>query len=549
MEIIKFFFRYSRQSLLLSLFAGVASGFINAALLGAVNLALKKNGHPGTVLVAGFAGLCIMMPLVRYFSEFLMNKTGQQSFYLLRRQLSQQIAHASLRKLEELGSHRVLATLTEDVQNITTAILILPVLCINSTLVVGCVVYLGLLSLSLLGGVLVFMVLGVLGYQFPIIKSQAILRKAREKTDRMLGHFRALTLGNKELKMHKARRREFFDVLFEETASSLRDYNIAGVRIYSAAASWGQTLVFVLVGLMIFVAPTLQKVDSALLVSCTLTILYLMTPLQVVMNSLPTLARATVSLRKIKELGIKLTEIEEEAATQDRMPNPGWKNLEFEGVTHAYGREGETSSFVLGPINVSLSRGELLFVTGGNGSGKTTFIKLLTGLYVPETGTISLDGSPITDDNRDDYREYFSAVFSDFYLFEELLGLTDVNNRSSEYLERLKLSHKVKVQEGKLSTTDLSQGQRKRLALFTAYLEDRPIYIFDEWAADQDPYFKRIFYLELLPELKQRGKTVITVTHDDKYFDVADRILKFEEGQLVSDTTTKAVSSIMQATP
>jgi putative ATP-binding cassette transporter len=393
------------------------------------------------------------------------------------------------------------------------------------------------------------MVLGVLGYQLPIMKAQVLLRQAREKYGRMLGLFRALTLGNKELKMHKARRQEFFDVLFEETASSLRDYNLASVKLYTAAATWGQTLVFVLVGLVIFAVPTLQKVDSALLVACTLTILYLMTPLQFVMNNMPILSRATVSLRKIKELGIQLTEIEEEAATQNRMPNPGWKNLEFEGVTHAYGREGETSSFVLGPLNVSLSRGELLFVTGGNGSGKTTFIKLLTGLYVPETGRISLDDCPITDNNREDYREYFSAVFSDFYLFEELLGLTDVNNRSSEYLERLKLSHKVKIQEGKLSTTDLSQGQRKRLALLTAYLEDRLIYIFDEWAADQDPYFKRIFYLELLPELKQRGKTVVTVTHDDKYFDVADRILKFEEGQLVSDTRTKTVSSIMQSAP
>jgi putative ATP-binding cassette transporter len=389
---------------------------------------------------------------------------------------------------------------------------------------------------------------GVASYQIPIIKSQSILRKARQKTDLMLGHFRALTHGSKELKMHKARRQAFFDVLFEETASSLRDYNIAGLKIFSAASSWGQTLVFVVVGVIVFVLPIFQKQASPMMVAYTLTILYLMTPLQVVMNNMPNLARATVSLRKIKELGLELGSGGQEADSPDELPNAGWEKLEFEGVTHSYRREGEIDNFVLGPLNVTLRRGEMTFVIGGNGSGKTTFVKLLTGLYQPETGKICLDERPITDKTKDDYRQYFSVVFSDFYLFEELLGLEDNANQSSKYLAQLKLSHKVQISDGKLSTTDLSQGQRKRLALLTAYLEDRPIYVFDEWAADQDPYFKRIFYLQLLPELKEKGKTVVVITHDDKYFDVADRILKFDEGQLVADTPRKLERAVVETT-
>ncbi|HEY9737473.1 MAG TPA: ATP-binding cassette domain-containing protein, partial [Trichocoleus sp.] len=171
------------------------------------------------------------------------------------------------------------------------------------------------------------------------------------------------------------------------------------------------------------------------------------------------------------------------------------------------------------------------------GSGKSTLAKLLVGLYSPEAGKVCLNGSPITDQTREAYRQLFSAVFADFFLFEKLLGidLADLDGEAQTYLERLQLAHKVRVSQGTLSTLNLSQGQRKRLALLTAYLEDRPIYLFDEWASDQDPYFREIFYHQLLPELKQRGKTVLVISHDDRYFMVADRILKLEYGQVVSD--------------
>jgi len=180
----------------------------------------------------------------------------------------------------------------------------------------------------------------------------------------------------------------------------------------------------------------------------------------------------------------------------------------------------------------------MVFIIGGNGSGKTTFVKLLTGLYAPENGAIYLNDEPIGPDNKEAYRRHFSAVFSDFYLFETMLGLVDneLDQRGSEYLQRLKLAHKVQIEKGKLSTTNLSQGQRKRLALLTAFLEDRPIYIFDEWAADQDPYFKDFFYMNLLPDLTAKHKTVFVITHDDRYYHLAERIITLENGQVISDT-------------
>jgi len=173
-------------------------------------------------------------------------------------------------------------------------------------------------------------------------------------------------------------------------------------------------------------------------------------------------------------------------------------------------------------------------MAGGNGSGKTTFAKLLTGLYVPENGEIRVDGRNLTEATRESYRQHFSVIFSDFYVFESLMGLEspDLDEQARSYLDQLQLSHKVKVENGKFSTTALSQGQRKRLALLTTYLEDRSFYVFDEWAADQDPLFKDIFYNDLLGGLKARGKTVLVITHDNSYYHLADRIIKLENGQL-----------------
>src|SRR6185369_14214430 len=162
---------------------------------------------------------------------------------------------------------------------------------------------------------------------------------------------------------------------------------------------------------------------------------------------------------------------------------------------------------------------------------------LITGLYTPEAGQVLLNDEAITDETREHYRQHFSVVFSDFYLFENLLGLSirSEDGRVDKYLAQLKLNHKVRVNDGTFSSTDLSQGERKRLALLTAYLEDRPIYVFDEWAADQDPLFKEIFYLNLLPELKSRGKLILVISHDDQYYHIADRIIKFDYGQVIFD--------------
>src|SRR5947209_2259967 len=536
MKIIAFFFKHSPKAVLWSVLAGIVSGACNAALLAVISAVVKRNGST-SLLLWSFVGLCVLLPMTRFFSEYLLTHLGQGATFNLRMHLCRQILAAPLRHLEQVGAHRVLAALMDDVPAITAAILIIPLLCVNAALVVGCLVYMGLLSPVLLVIVLGFMVIGIVSYQIPILKVQSIFERARKDGATLQRHFRVLTQGMKELKMHNRRRRAFFDEHLTMTADSLRRYNTAGQNLYSAAASWGQTLVFVVIGLILFALPHFRALTSNMIVAYALALLYLMTPLQILLNTLPQVSRANVALKNSEDLGFILAKQgSEEAGELPSVPYE-WNSLELESVTHTYHREGESEDFVLGPIALRFKPGELAFITGGNGSGKTTLVKLLIGLYQPEKGRLLLDGEPIGDHNREMYRQYFSAVFSDFYLFDELLGLIKpkLDNQAREFLARLKLSHKVQIVDGKLSTTELSQGQRKRLALLTAYLEDRPIYIFDEWAADQDPQFKSVFYLQLLPELKRNGKTVLVISHDDRYYGVADRIIKLDDGQLVSD--------------
>jgi putative ATP-binding cassette transporter len=437
-----------------------------------------------------------------------------------------------------------MATLTGDIPSVIGAMTMLPLLCMNIAVVAGSLAYMGYLSWRILLGVLLFLVVGVVAYQIPVRRAQRHIDILRERMDELFRHFRAVTEGLKELKLHHERRRAFLDDELQGTVIELQGHSVAAQRLYASAVSWGQVLVFILIGLIAFLLPEVLDVDKAVLTGYTLAILYMVNPTQAVMNSFPQLGRATTAMRRIEELGGSLAE-----AAQSGPPLPErtevfeWTSLELEGVTHTYRSERDGSSFTLGPMDLSFRPGEIVFLTGGNGSGKTTLAKLLTGLYAPETGRILLDGVPVSDATRPRYQGLFSAVFSDYYLFDSLLGLAPegLDEEATRLLAELQLDHKVTIEKGVLSSIKLSQGQRKRLALLVAYLEDRPIYLFDEWAADQDPHFKRVFYYEILPQLKQNGKTVFAVSHDDRFYDVADRVVKLESGQLVEEFASGAL--------
>ncbi|HWS53775.1 MAG TPA: cyclic peptide export ABC transporter [Pyrinomonadaceae bacterium] len=544
MKLLRFLLRYSREVkysrgvLAVTILTGVAGGLVSTALLALINSALGSAGEAPPELVAGFVALCVVLPVLRFVPEVLLLRLTQGAMYDLRLQLCRRILSAPLRQLEDLKPARLLATLTEDIPTVTGAIILLPLLCLHGAVLVGCLVYLGWLSPPVLVCVLGFMAAGVASYQLPTLRAMRYFKRGREEWDGLVKHFRALTEGTKELKLHRERREAFLSDEVRPTADSLRRHQFTGNAIYLATRIWGQLLFFVLIGLLLFALPRWQGVGAATLTGYVLALLYMMTPLEVLLNMLPAFGRAKVAMEKVEALGLSLAQRGEDAgAPAGGATAPHWRRLDLVGVTHTYYREGEHSTFTLGPIDLSFRPGEIVFLAGGNGSGKTTLAKLLTGLYTPEGGEISMDGRPVRGEDLENYRQLFSAVFSDFYLFDRLLGLgrPELDEQARRYLAQLQLAHKVRIDAGRLSTTDLSQGQRKRLALLTAYLEERPFYVFDEWAADQDPAFKNIFYLSLLPELKARGKTALVITHDDRYYHVADRLVKLNYGSVESD--------------
>ncbi len=542
--------RHARLGVGVAVVAGVISGFSNLLLIALINAVLASAGTAPRELLWGFAALCLVLPLARFVSNSLLTRLTAWSLLELRVQLSRRILGARLRQLEEIGPHRVLATLTDDVPTISGALANMPLLFMHISIVVASCVYLAWLSWSLFLAVLGFLVLATLCYQIPVSRATRHFRLFREEWDVLVKHFRAVTEGTKELKLHGRRRRAFIEDLLRPSAAALARHHIRGSDTFMLASSLGHVMIFVVIGLLLFVWPGLSAQNFTLLTGYSITLIYIMVPLEFILNRLPDVNRAAIAVDKIERLGLALNEGRGEEAGEDAPDAPPpWATLELAGVSHSYHLERENMSFTFGPVNLTLWPGELVFLIGGNGSGKTTFAKLLTGLYVPETGEIRLDGRPVDDSTRESYQQLFSVVFSDFFIFDRLLGLEPraLDEQARNYLKQLQLDHKVQVEGGTLSATELSQGQRKRLALLTAYLEDRPIYLFDEWAADQDPVFKETFYYQLLPELKARGKTVIVISHDDRYYHVADRIIKLDYGQIVADQS--AESAVLQPVP
>ena len=525
--------KHYRSMVAAAIVAGLVSGIASTTLLATINSVLA--GHAGHARLV-FVLLCLLIPASAFFGQWLLVRLTAQASYDVRLKLCRQILFAPYAVAEEKGIPRLMAALAEDVPTVILAIAALPLLVTQLAIILGCLLYLSWLYWPLLLLLLVSMIVGVLSYRMAAARANYYFRLMREGYDAMFVAIRGLTEGLKELKLNLWRRDDFLQRELEPPIMTIRNHAIRGNTIGQAAANGGQTLFFVFIGLVLFVAPHLSNASHDVLFGYTVTVLFMIAPLTLLLNQMPILSRAYVAAKKIDALGLALDSQPLENSA-DRTPPSPWKQLEMAGVVHRYRHDGPVDEFHLGPLNLAFKPGELVFLIGGNGSGKTTLVKLLMGLYEPEKGEILLDGRAVTLDWRDEYRQHFSVVFYDFFLFERLLGIDQpaLEAKGAEYLEQLELDHKVRIEGGKFSTLGLSQGQRKRLALLTSYLEDRSIYIFDEWAADQDPMFKEIFYYRILPDLKALGKTVIVITHDDRYYELADRIIKLDRGQLEYD--------------
>ena len=537
MPLIASLIRSSRWLLPLALLVSLVSGFANAALVALINQALQASGAQLVQLGVRFALLAALVLATRVGSQTLFMYLGQRVKARLRMQTIGRIAAASFRDLERCGAARALGALTQDLDSIVVFFVSLPSIAMQGAVIAGCLAYLGMLSLPILGVALA--VLGVGTFGTHLVGSRALrhLRASREREDELLRQFRALFDGAKELKLHRARADAFVGGQLAPHVEAVRAQRTRGYVLHALAASWGNLLLFGFVGLTIFVLARLFDADAHVMSGYALVFLYLIMPVEGLLAALPAISSARVAFERIGKLEAALPPEQGRLADVDTdlapSAQPAFSRIALEGVEHRYVRENEDGFFTLGPIDLTFRAGETVFLVGGNGSGKTTLAKLLVGLYAPERGRLLVDGAAVDDATRAAYRQHFSVVFSDFHLFDSLLGLSaGRENAARALLVALQLDHKVRIQDGAFSTLALSQGQRKRLALLVAFLEDRPFYVFDEWAADQDPAFKDVFYRTLLPELKAKGKTVLVITHDDRYFDLADRLIKLDSGQI-----------------
>lgn len=537
MNLIYFLLRSSWGMVASAIATGFLSGGSSAGLIALIGHAIGSNNATSPTLLAwGFVGLAFVALLTSIVSQVVLIRLSQDAVFKMQMRLSRQILSSELSHLEHLGTPRLLATLTSDVQAISDAVFSIPFLCINIAVVVGCLVYVTLLSAKVLLMLMVLFAIAMGSSRILLKQGRKQLTLARNDQDLLFKHFRSIAEGIKELKLNYDRRQDFLTEDLQTTATQFRRHNIRGLTFFAATSSWGRLIFFFAIGAVLFVLPNLIAVEPETLSGYIITFTYLIAPMENIVGKLPVISKANIALEKIEMLGLSLAS-RAEAATVPSQLNRSWHCLELKGVTHTYSSDREDVNFTLGPINLRLFPAEIVFIIGGNGSGKSTFAKLITGLYIPEMGEILFDGQPINGENREWYRQHFSAIFSDFYLFDRLFGFegNDLDTQAERYLKQLQLDRKVKVERGKLSTTALSQGQRKRLALLTAYLEDRPIYLFDEWAADQDPIFKEIYYTQFLTQLREQGKTVLVISHDDQYFQVADRLIKLDYGQIVYD--------------
>ncbi|MGC4095732.1 MAG: cyclic peptide export ABC transporter [Nitrospira sp.] len=518
--------------------AGILSGLLSAGVLALINYVLHHPADHSLVVLLGFVTLVAGKILANLGSQVLLVRFSQDTILNLSLSLCAKIVRTPLFRSERRGASHILITLTDDVSWITWAIQSFPNFLVSGALVLGCGIFLAWLSWSVFLVVLGFTVVSAIGHQWLHRNVRDIIAASREARAQLFHHFRALTDGLKELLMHRARRQEFVEGEVRGAADIYRTTNLQATRIQAMLEAWNQVSLYSLIGFLLFLFPSFVSISSEVLTGYIIGMMYMIGSISNLITIVPTLERGQVALENIERLGISLEigrEDLQSKAVVAREPATS-PIVRWTDVVFSYREDpGAETAFALGPINLELYPGELVFIIGGNGSGKSTLVKVLAGLYEPLQGNVNLADVTITDDNREWYREHFSVIFSDFYLFKKLLGQSDsqVERLAPHYLQLLHLNQKVTVHDRTFSTLDLSQGQRKRLALVTAYLEDRAIYVFDEWAADQDPQYKEIFYKTLLPDLRARGKTVIVITHDDRYFHLGNQIIKLEDGKVV----------------
>lgn len=527
MQLLLLVWRQYRWPFIAVMALSLASAALGIGLIAFINVRLIEMVDTSIAVLPEFLGLLLLLMAVTLGSQLALTALGHHFVFRLRSEFIKRILDTQIERVEQLGSASLLAGLTSDVRAITIAFVRLPELVQGIILTFGSAAYLAWLSSKMLAVTALWIAITIWGGFMLVSRVYKHMAVLRETEDKLYNDYQTVLEGRKELTLNRERAEHIFNNLYIPDAREYRHHIIRADTFHLSAVNWSNIMMLGAIGLVFWMANSLGWADTNVAATYSLTLLFLRTPLLSAVGALPTLLSAQVAFNKLKKFD--LAPFKAEFPRPQAFPN--WQTLELRNVTFRY----QESAFSVGPVNLTIRRGELLFLIGGNGSGKSTLAMLLTGLYQPQSGEILLDGTALSAEKPEDYRKLFSAVFTDVWLFDRLLGPEGQQANPAlveKWLAQLQMSHKLELQDGKILNLKLSKGQKKRVALLLALAEERDIILMDEWAADQDPHFRREFYQVLLPLMQEMGKTIFAISHDDHYFIHADRLLEMRDGKL-----------------
>lgn len=531
MELVLLVWRQYRWPFISVMALSLLSAALGIGLIAFINLRLMTVVDTSLAVLPEFLGLLLLLMVVTLSSQLALTTLGHHFVFRLRGEFIKRILDSQIEKVEKSGSASLLAGLTSDIRNITIAFVRLLELVQGIILTFGSAAYLAWLSGKMMMVTALWMALTIWGGFVLVARVYRHMATLRESEDKLYHDYQTVLEGRKELTLNRERAEYVFNQLYLPDAREYRHHIIRADTFHLSAVNWSNIMMLGAIGLVFWMANSLGWANTAVAATYSLTLLFLRTPLLSAVGALPTLLSAQVAFNKLNTFSLAVYR----ADFPRPEPHPHWQTLELRDVCFHY----PDNSFAVGPINLTLQRGELVFLIGGNGSGKSTLAMLLTGLYQPACGQILLDGQPLAADKPEEYRQLFSAVFTDVWLFDRLLGPGGKAADPAlvgQWMGYLKMTHKLQLDNGRIVDLKLSKGQKKRVALLLALAEERDIILLDEWAADQDPHFRREFYQLLLPLMQQMGKTVFAISHDDHYFQHADRLLEMRSGQLTELT-------------
>ncbi|MBN3081505.1 multidrug ABC transporter permease/ATP-binding protein [Pectobacterium jejuense] len=534
MELLRIVYQQYRWPFLAVILLSLLSAALGIGLIAFINLQLIETVNQSLSVLPQFLGLLLLLMGVTLVSQLALTTLGHHFVYRLRGQFIKRILDTNIARIEQIGSAQLLASLSSDIRNITIAFVRLPELIQGIVLTIGSAAYLAWLSPKMLIVTSVWIAITLWGGFMLVSRVYRHLTQVREAEDRLQKDYETVINGRKELTLNRERAQKLYEEVYQANAQDYRQNVIRADTFHLSAVNWSNIMMLGVIGAVFFMANNLGWADTNVAATYSLTLLFLRTPMLQAVGALPTLLSAQVAFNKLKLFDLADYQEPFSAAVAPA----DWHTLELRDVVFRYNDSG----FEVGPINLVIKRGELVFLIGGNGSGKSTLAMLLTGLYTPVSGSLLLDNRPVTVETREDYQKLFSAIFTDFHLFGQMMGPQGTEPDTAlvdSWLDRLNMRHKLTLENHQVMNLQLSQGQRKRVALLLAVAEQRDILLLDEWAADQDPQFRRVFYLELLPQLRALGKTIVAISHDDHYFEHADRLLEMHQGTL-SELTGEA---------